>query len=284
MKEYLAHPIAYGRTAEICAWQNGQVLKLFYDWFGLEAIQYEQRMSQAVHASGLPVPSVGEIIRVNGRNGLLYQRVDGVAMWEILARRPWTIFRYGLRMAELHVEMHASTVQVDFPTQRQKLIDKINNAETLPADLRLKTLAESEGMPGGNRLCHGDFHPGNIMVTEQNEVVIGWIDASFGNPLADLARTTIILQGVVKTTQDQNPWHKILIRILHSAYIRHYFALRPGGEPEYTRWLPIVAAARLSENIPELEKWLIEQVEKGYKIERANELFLIQFEESAFDE
>ena len=57
MKEYLDPPIAYGRTAEIYAWQNGQVLKLFYDWFKLEAIQYEQRIVQTVHASGLPVLS-----------------------------------------------------------------------------------------------------------------------------------------------------------------------------------------------------------------------------------
>ena len=34
MHENLAFPSAYGRTAEIYAWQNGQVLKLFYDWFG----------------------------------------------------------------------------------------------------------------------------------------------------------------------------------------------------------------------------------------------------------
>jgi hypothetical protein len=42
-----------------------------------------------------------------------------------------------------------------------------------------------------------------------------------------------------------------------------YFSLRPGGESEYSRWLPIVAAARLSENIPELEKWLVAQAENG---------------------
>ena len=41
------------------------------------------------------------------------------------------------------------------------------------------------------------------------------------------------------------------------------FSLRPGGEDVYSRWLPIVAVARFSENIPELEKWLVEQVEKG---------------------
>jgi uncharacterized protein (DUF1330 family) len=29
-------------------------------------------------------------------------------------------------------------------------------------------------------------------------------------------------------------------------------------------WLPVVAAARLSENIPEVEEWLLKQVEKDF--------------------
>lgn len=261
MNENLDQPIAYGRTAEIYAWQDGQVLKLFYDWFGLEDIKYELPIAQAVYTSGLPVPSVGEIIRINDRTGLIYQRVEGVSMLEMMSRRPWNGYRYARRMAELHVEMHASTIQADIPTQRQKLINKICHAEALPADLRSKTLAVLETMPEGNRLCHGDFHPGNIMIMGQDEMIIDWIDTSIGNPLADLARTTIISLGALENDQIQNSLLKVITRIFHTIYIRHYFLLRPGGEHEYSRWLPIIAAARLSENIPELEKWLIAQAE-----------------------
>ena len=172
MNEKLDQPIAYGRTAEIYAWDNGQVVKLFYDWLGLEAIQYERRIAQAVGASGLPVPAVGDIIRINERNGLIYQQVTGVSMLAIISRKPWHIFGYARRMAELHVAMHERTVEVDIPSQRQKLSHKIGQAAALPADLRAKALAALETMPGGNRLCHGDFHPDNILLTEQGEMII----------------------------------------------------------------------------------------------------------------
>jgi len=119
-------------------------------------------------------------------------------------------------------------------------------------------------MQTGNRLCHGDFHPGNLMVSGQDIIIIDWIDASSGNPLADLARTTIIFQGAVETRQIPNPWQRIMIRILHSRYLRDYFTLQPGGEGEYTRWLSIIAAARLSEGISELETWLLEQAAKSH--------------------
>jgi uncharacterized protein (TIGR02172 family) len=256
-------PIAYGRTAEIYAWQRGHVLKLFYDWFEVEDIEYEARIARAIHASGLPVPAAGDIIHVNGRHGLVYQRVDGATMWKELSRKPWSVLAYARRMAELHVEMHTSTVQADIPSQRQKLVSKIRHAEALPAHLRAKALAALETMPDGDRLCHGDFHPGNILMTVQGEIVIDWIDASRGNPLADLARTTIIALGAAETRQIQGLLLKAFVRIFHAAYIRYYFKLSPGGEDEYNRWLPIVAAARLSENISEMEKWLIAKAEKG---------------------
>jgi hypothetical protein len=52
------------------------------------------------------------------------------------------------------------------------------------------------------------------------------------------------------------------VRLFHSIYLRTYFQLRPGGEAEYRRWFPIVAAARLSENMPELENWLLKRAER----------------------
>jgi hypothetical protein len=80
--------------------------------------------------------------------------------------------------------------------------------------------------------------------------------------MADLARSTILTLGAVATSQIQNPLLKAAIRIFHATYVHHYFTLSPGGKAEYNRWLPIVATARLSEKISELEKWLIAQAEK----------------------
>ena len=262
MDKELGSPIAYGRTAEIYAWDDGHILKLFYDWFGRESIEYEAKIGTAVHASGLPVPAVGEIVLVNGRTGLIYERFAGVALWELMPRKPWTIFHYARRMAALHAEMHANLLAPEIPDQRRRLVQKINGAQPLPEVLRAKALAALETMPDGQAICHGDFHPGNVLATPQGEVVIDWIDATRGNPLADLARSSILALGAAATSQTQNVIEKLMVRLFHAIYLRHYFALRPGGQAEYGRWLPIVAAARLSENIPELEQWLLAQAEK----------------------
>ena len=70
--------MALGRTAEIYPWTEGWVLKLFYEWFPRDGAAYEARIARAVHAAGLPVPAAGNLVEVEGRMGLEYERVDGV--------------------------------------------------------------------------------------------------------------------------------------------------------------------------------------------------------------
>ena len=265
MNQDIGQPIALGRTAEIYAWGNGQILKLFFDWFELENIEFEQRMNRAVHASGLPVPAPGEMLQVNGRNGLVYERVDGKNMWETLQRHPGRLFAFARQTADLHAEMHANATRPDIPLQRRRLENKLHYADRLPAALKQATLAALAALPDGGSICHGDFHPANILLTPARTVIIDWIDASLGNPLADVARTSIIALGAASSSQVPNAALKLGLRLFNALYLRRYFQLRPGGEEEYRRWLPIVAAARLNENMPELETWLVETARKGLR-------------------
>jgi hypothetical protein len=261
MLKDLGRPIALGRTAELYVWDEGRVLKLFYNWFDLEDIQFEQRMAQSIVASGLPVPLAGEIIRVNDRNGLVYARIDGASMWENLAIQPHRLFAFAWKTAELHAGIHANALRPGLPSQRHRLERKNKSVKQLPDHLKQSVLESLSELPGGSSICHGDFHPGNILLAPSGAIVIDWMDASLGNPLADVARTTIILIGSAASSQVPNIATKLLLRYFHLLYLRRYFRLCPGGEQEYRRWLPVVAAARLSENIPELESWLMDQVQ-----------------------
>jgi len=258
-------PLARGRTADVFEWEPGQALKLFHNWFPLRDIEFEQRIGRAVHASGVNAPDViGEIVQVDSRNGLIYERIDGRSMLEIAPHQPWKVFTFAKRFATLHAQMHEHVFTAEVPTQRSKFEYRIQHVDVISESLRAALLERLASLPDGERICHGDFHPANVLVTRQGEAVIDWIDASRGNPLADVARVTIILIGAVESGQIRNPFEKVFIRVFLSAYLKQYFRLRPGGEDEYQRWLPIVAAARLSEGIKELDTWLIQQANLVY--------------------
>ena len=251
--------LARGRTSDVYEWDAGHVLKRFHDWFELGNIEYEQKIARAVHASGVKSPVAGEILQIDGHNALIYERVAGKSMQELVLRKPWKLFAYARVLAQLHAQMHGCTFDASVPAQRSRLKNKIDHADTLPASLKTHLLQAMNKLPEGERVCHGDLHPANVLISDKEAMVIDWIDASRGNPLADVARTSVILLGAAESKEISNPLLKVFVKTFHSMYLKEYFHLRPGGEDEYRHWLPIVAGARLSENIPELKLWLVKQ-------------------------
>jgi Ser/Thr protein kinase RdoA (MazF antagonist) len=252
-------PIALGRTAEIYAWEPGQVLKLFREGTPPGNVAYEARIAHAVHTAGLPVPAPGEVIEVNGRLGLIYERVEGRSLAQTLRARPWAVVRLARLAAGLHTRMHAVPGAPDLPPQRTRLEHKIRGAGALPPDLGAAALAALDRMPEGDRLCHGDFHPENILMARHGPVIIDWVDATRGAPLADVARSSVLLLGAASEVRTGLPARWVTRWYLH-VYLARYFQLCPGGREEFAAWWPIVAAGRVEEQIADQQAWLLAQV------------------------
>lgn len=115
----LDQPIAKGHTADVYAWEDGYVLKLFHHWFPLEDVEYEYKIAKAVHASGVKSPAVKEIVQVNGRNGLIYERIHGETMFSLLKRAPWKVFQFGKLLAQYHFQMHTCDFNAEVPTKEE---------------------------------------------------------------------------------------------------------------------------------------------------------------------
>ncbi|MFQ5870439.1 MAG: aminoglycoside phosphotransferase family protein [Candidatus Zixiibacteriota bacterium] len=255
--ESLGIPVALGRTAEVYAWEEGHILKLFRKWFPLDGVEYEAQIARVVHEAGLPVPAVGEIVEIEGRHGLVYERVIGALMFETMVSRPWTIFRSARLLAELQADMHMIDAVQGLPSQHQRLREKILAAEMLTPELQEAALKALRELPKGNQLCHGDFHPGNVLMTDEGAVVIDWIDATNGNPLADVARSSLLMSKSPLPDDSPIRWILSLVREwFHGAYLRRYFQLRSGDWKEFAVWQIVNAAGRLSEGIPEEQELL----------------------------
>src|SRR5688500_10859633 len=107
----LARPLARGRTAEIFAWDGGHVIKLFLSGCPPENVAYEAGIARKVHASGLPVPSVKAIVEHSHRYGIIYERVDGVSLLQVMMSRPWLLARAARLLARLQVAVHDRPIQ-----------------------------------------------------------------------------------------------------------------------------------------------------------------------------
>ena len=254
--------IAVGNTAEVYEAQPGWVLKLFKENYSRGAVEYELRIHQAVQQAGIPVPKAGDaIIDVDGRFGILYEKVNGLPMAQVIQKQPWKMRAYARKLAELHVQMHAEPLLAEgLPTIRERLNSRIAELKEMPENYRTILLQRLDELPDGDRLCHGDFHVENVLVDGEDFYIIDWVDATIGSPMADVARTTVILLGAAAGLPS-----KILrwmVRRLHAVYLQEYIRLAPFDREEYERWLPVIAVARLTEGIAEQQDWLIEQAKK----------------------
>ncbi len=167
-------PIATGATADIHAWRDGQVLKLYRTSIAPRVGPREARITRVLHDAGARVPHVGELVEVNGRVGLPMEKLSGQPLSLQLVDAE-SGARAGIIAAEVHAEMHALTAQslTALPVQFRKMIE----AGTLSAERKERVLRAMESLPDGDRICHGDFHAGNIMMTDDGPVVIDCVVA-----------------------------------------------------------------------------------------------------------
>ena len=263
MKELTSSPIAEGRTAEIYSWDDGHVLKLYRDWCPTDWVEYEAQVARAVYDAGIPSPEPGEFVELNGRRGLIYERLQGVSMLQDMNARLWMLLKHARSLAELQVQINQKSI-AGLPSYKDRLRDDINNTPHLSPELREKVLEALASLPDGKNVCHGDYHPGNVILTKNGPVAIDWMAASFGSPWTDVARTNLLLTiGAKRAGRQVNAIIRSVISLYHRTYLKRYITLRPDKENESARWTPVIAAARLNEDISAEKTALIKMVEEA---------------------
>jgi uncharacterized protein (TIGR02172 family) len=264
--------IARGRQAEVLAWEDSaapqKVLKLFFPQWGRETVQWELSLARAVASTFGDAPAVfGDIVEHDGRLGIVYERVDGVSMIDVLSSKPWRARSLGRRLAEIHTQMHRSKPP-GLPLLKDRFARRINLADLLSADEKARSLRLLEALPDSDALFHGDFHPGNVIFRGRDEAspaVIDWPNSATGDPLADVAQTRMLLSIGWRALPGRRD--RFLARWLTAFFNRSYTARYcevTGASPAaIARWGTVVAAARLTDNIPQERKQLLKVVQAG---------------------
>lgn len=261
--------IGEGRTAEIFAWGEYDVLKLLRPGFPPEMAAHEAEIAQIISSAGTISPAFRGLVTVDGRAGIVYERLDGPSLLGQLFSGAVSFKDGGLLLAETHVAMRAS-VAAGLPPLREMLEWRIRRATPLPLFARDAALRTLEALPDGDTLCHGDYHPGNVMLTQRGSVVIDWENATCGCPLGDVARTLLLLRmadaslsdlsdGWMMDKHDRLSMRQAIAR-LGAVYVWRYRQLAPFQASELAAWRLPMAAARLSEDVTQEEERLLSLV------------------------
>lgn len=261
-------PLAAGRTAEVFAWDDGRVLKLFRPGWSVDVASHEAEVARTMYAAGVPVPRIDELAEVDGRAGIVYERITGPSLLNVLSARPWRLPAVARTLGEVHAEVHRHTVP-SLPRLHEVLARRIQNALSLPSEHRraalaaLDTLVAQSAREGARAvLCHGDYHPDNVLFSARGPLVIDWENAAIGDPHADVARTLILLRASVASIRSTagRTMRRAAGSALIALYLRRYRQLLPCDPSRLAAWELPVTAARLAEGISEEEAHLLARV------------------------
>jgi uncharacterized protein (TIGR02172 family) len=244
--------IGTGRSAEVFAWGDDRVLKLFMDWVSQSLIEREEQLSRIIYESGLPAPAIEGMIDVEGRTGIIFERIEGRSMLEEMGAKPNEAPRYAEILAELHTNIHSHKIP-DLPSLRDKIARIIRQAKTLTDEERTRALHVLAQRNDGTNLCHFDFHPMNVIMSPRGPVILDWMTACQGDPHADIARTLLMTQGFQFTIPPD--WHAYLKSFI-DRYLARYREIRDISLKEVEAWRLPIAIARMNENIPYERGWL----------------------------
>lgn len=261
-KGRLGAQIASGNEAEIYQWHpvddSGaveQVIKLFFG-SSPEHAKAVVEIGRTIDAMGVAAPAViGDVIEIDGRFGVVFERVQGIDMTSRMQARPWTLPAVGPRLGELHARLHEERPKGLIPL-REMLAFQISHAKELTAGEQKKIQQMLEKMPDGDRLLHCDFHPGNVICSDDaTNSIIDWSGAAVGDPMADVARSWLLMTTSFRGAPRwiDRALGGIALPLVHLGYAKRYFEITGADPAEAERWRIVIAAARLNDDVADIK-------------------------------
>ena len=251
--------IGTGNTAEVFLNSDEKIVKLFYPNFSKNLIEYEYHVSKFIFKNGINTPKPFEITNIKKRIGIIYEFLPCNPLLETIIKKPWTLFQKINKIATIHSKINKLKAPDYFKDQKEYLTKNIDKADKLTISEKKAIKKILISLKSGKKVCHGDYHLENILSGE-DEYIIDWMTGISGNPAGDIARSLIILNYGVITDEIPlifNIINKPLRYIIKKIYLRKYIKITGLDLSEIKKWFIPVAAARLTENIPENEKKIL---------------------------
>lgn len=218
-------------------------IKVFDASYSKADILNEALNQARIEETGLNIAKIQEVTMIDGKWAIVTDYIEGKTLQQLMEESPEKISEYLELLVDLQITVHDKTCPM-----LNKLKDKMNrkiSASSLDATTRYELHTRLEGMPKHKKVCHGDFNPSNIIITEDGTpFILDWAHATQGNASADVARTYLLfcLKGEDKIANE---------------YL-NLFCKKSNTAKQYVqKWMPIVAASQSVKGNEEEREFLL---------------------------
>ena len=226
---------------------NGRTIKLFIENYPKSNILNEALNQARVEETGLNIPKLLEVTKMENRWALVSEHIEGKSLEELIKENPERKAEYMDMFIDIQLNILSKTAPMlnKLKDKMKRKIAETDLSDTIKYDLNTRL----ESMPRHNKICHGDFNSSNVIIKEDGTAyVIDWAHVTQGNSSADVARTYLLFHLDGKKEEAEEYLNK--------------FSAKSGIEKRYIQtWIPIVAAAHLSKASEEERKFLMNWID-----------------------
>ena len=266
---------------------NGAVYRLDKEtivkvYFGIsnpvKKIEQDRQISRQVFIHGINTAIPYDMVQVGEDYGVVFEMIDALTLGQFLSQNPEKMEEYVHRMTELLKQMHSTEFNEDeLPDARNLLYHRLNLCAESPYFTQeeihiMRDLIDR--IPKRNTFVHGDFHPGNIMVKDDELILIDVGDSGLGHPVNDLVGMYLLYIIAAKSGSSERycGLNAEMLSKMWPLFIGEYFGARDGEQiGKITQAIGGLAQLKLMQGIvvnpsipDEMRKTAIDGVKKTF--------------------
>lgn len=234
------------RTGKTIYREDDTVVKVFDADYAKPDVLNEALNQARVENIGINVPKVIEVKTIDGKWAIVSEYIPGKTLAQLMQENPDKKDEYLEMFVDLQMQVHNAKCPL-LNKLKDKMNRKISEAD-LDATTRYELHTRLESMPKHNKVCHGDFNPSNIIITDDGTpYILDWSHATQGNASADVARTYLLfwLNGDIDGAEK---------------YLELFSKKSDTAKQYIQKWLPIVAASQSVKGRKEEREFLLSWV------------------------
>lgn len=236
------------KRADKTVYKDGdRAVKVFGADYSKANILNEALNQARVEETELKIPKLIEVSKTDDLWAITTEFISGETLEDKMKKAPDKLDEYLERFTDLQIKMHGMRVPL-LNKLKEKMQRKISETG-LDATTRYDLHTRLEGMKTHTKLCHGDFNPSNIIISDSGEAyILDWSHATQGNAAADVARTYLLfcLKGEKETAEK---------------YMNLFCKKSDTAKQYVQQWLPIVAASQLVKGNAEEREFLMQWID-----------------------
>ncbi len=218
------------RTSKTVYRDGDSCVKVFDEDYSKADVLNEALNQARVEETGLNIPKIREVTMIDGKWAIVSEFIHGKTLARLMEEEPEKKEDYLSLLVDIQLSVQAKECPL-LTKLKDKMNRKISMSE-LDATARYELHTRLEGMPKHKKLCHGDFNPSNIIITDDGTpYILDWSHATQGNASADAARTYLLfwLEGDIEGADK---------------YLQLFCKKSNTAKQYVQKWMPIVAASQ----------------------------------------